>query len=332
MKAILSQVVGGPSTLVFAEAPDPAPRAGQVLVKVHACGVNYPDSLIIEDRYQFKAQRPFSPGGEIAGEIVALGEGAAKLQLGQRVLASIGWGGMAELAAVDARRVVAIPDVMPFDEAAALLMTYGTTIHALKDRAALKAGESLLVLGAAGGVGSAAIELGKAMGAHIIAAVSSPEKAEAVKAWGADSTVVYPTGPFDRDGQKKLADLFKSACGESGADVIYDGVGGDYTEAALRAIAWEGRLLVVGFPAGIPKLPLNLTLLKSCQVVGVFWGAFATKFPEKNAANTHELFVLYEKGLIKPHISKRFPLSEGGDAIAWITGRNAMGKVVVTID
>ena len=225
-----------------------------------------------------------------------------------------------------------IPDAMPFDEAAALLMTYGTTYYALKDRASLKPGETLLVLGAAGGVGSAAVELGKAMGARVIAAASSAEKVEAAKGWGADEGVVYPLGPFDRDGQKKLAEIFKSACGEKGADVIYDPVGGDYSEAALRAIAWEGRFLVIGFPAGIPKLPLNLTLLKSCQVVGVFWGAFAARDPKGNARNAMELFALYEKGAIKPRISKRFPLSEAGAAIAWLSSRQALGKVIVTVD
>ena len=302
------------------------------MLAIKACGVNYPDALIIEDRYQFKPQRPFAPGGEVAGEIIAVGEGVTGLKAGQRALASLGWGGMAEKIAIDQRRVLPIPDAMPFDEAAALLMTYGTTIYALKDRGALKAGETLLVLGAAGGVGSAAVELGKAFGAHVIAAASSAEKAEAAKGWGADATVVYPAGPFDRDGQKKLADLFKSACGEAGADVIYDPVGGDYSEAALRAIAWEGRFLVIGFPAGIPKLSLNLTLLKSCQVVGVFWGAFANRFPERNAANARELFQLYEKGLIKPKVTKRFPLAEAGEAIAWVAGRHALGKVVVTVD
>ena len=332
MKAMLSRTPGGPTTLSLEDVPDPIPQAGEVSLAVKACGVNYPDALIIEDRYQFKPQRPFAPGGEVAGEIVAVGEGVSRLKIGQRALASVGWGGMAEKIAVDARRVLPIPDAMPFDEAAALLMTYGTTIYALKDRGALKAGETLLVLGAAGGVGSAAVELGKAFGAHVIAAASSAEKAEAAKGWGADATIVYPAGPFDKDGQKKLADLFKSACGEAGADVIYDPVGGDYSEAALRAIAWEGRFLVIGFPAGIPRLPLNLTLLKSCQVVGVFWGAFANRFPERNAANARELFKLYEKGLIKPKVTKRFPLAEAGEAIAWVAGRHALGKVVVTVD
>ena len=209
-------------------------------------------------------------------------------------------------------------------------MTYGTSYYALKDRAHLKAGESLLVLGAAGGVGSAAVELGKAMGARVIAAASSQEKVDAAKSWGADEGVIYPAGPFDRDGQKKLAEIFKSACGEKGADVIYDPVGGDFSEASLRAIAWEGRFLVIGFPQGIAKLPLNLTLLKSCQVVGVFWGAFAARDPKANAQNTRELFALYEQGKIKPRVSKRFPLGEAGAAISWLSQRHALGKVVVT--
>jgi NADPH2:quinone reductase len=330
MKAVLSRVVGGPSTLTFEGVADPIAGPCEVLIGIGACGVNYPDSLIIEDRYQFKPPRPFSPGGEVAGTVIALGEAVKSLKIGERVLASPGWGGMAEKVAVNERRVQAIPAAMPFEEAAALLMTYGTTFHALKDRAAIKPGETLLVLGAAGGVGSAAVELGKAMGARVIAAVSSPDKAEAAKAWGADETVIYPSGPFDKDGKKALTELFKTACGENGADVIYDPVGGDYTEASLRAIAWEGRFLVIGFPAGIAKLPLNLTLLKSCQVVGVFWGAFATRDPERNAANTRELFDLYEKGLIKPRVSKRFALSEAGEAISWLSSRQAMGKVVIT--
>ena len=331
MKAVLSRAVGGPETLELSEVPDPSAKKGEVLIRVAACGVNYPDSLIIEDRYQFKPERPFAPGGEVAGTIEALGEGVTHLKVGQRVLASTGWGGMAERLAVAAPRCLPIPDKMPFDEAAAFLMTYGTSYYALKDRAALKPGETLLVLGAAGGVGSAAVELGKAMGARVIAAASSPEKVEAAKSWGADAGVVYPSGPFDRDGQKKLAELFKSACGEKGADVIYDSVGGDYSEASLRAIAWEGRFLVIGFPAGIAKLPLNLTLLKSCQVVGVFWGAFAARDPKANAKNSLELFGLYEKGLIKPRISKHFPLREAGAAIKWLAERHALGKVVVTV-
>jgi NADPH2:quinone reductase len=225
-----------------------------------------------------------------------------------------------------------MPDAMPFDEAAAFIMTYGTSYHALKDRAQLKAGETLLVLGAAGGVGLAAVELGKAMGARVVAAASSEEKAALARTHGADESIVYPAGPLDKDGAKALAEQFKAACGPNGADAIYDPVGGDYSEAALRAIAWEGRFLVVGFPAGIPKLPLNLPLLKSCQIVGVFWGAFAKRDPKANAANIRELLDLYARGAIRPVISARVPLTQAGEAIAALSARKALGKIVVTID
>lgn len=331
MRAVLSKAPGGPETLVVEDVEAPHPGKGEVLIAVAACGVNYPDSLIIEDKYQVKPQRPFAPGGEFAGKIESVGEGVKHLSVGQRVLAFTGWGGMAEKVAVDARRCAPIPDSMPFDEAAALLMTYGTSYHALKDRARLQPGETLLVLGAAGGVGSAAVELGKAMGAHVIAAASSEQKIEAAKSWGADAGLVYPSGPFDGDGRKKLSELFKSAGGEKGADVIYDAIGGDYAEAALRSIGWEGRFLVVGFPAGIPKMPLNLALLKGCEIVGVFWGAFAQRDPAANARNTAELFALYEKGAIKPRVSERFPLGRAGEAIARLSGRHAIGKIVVTV-
>jgi NADPH2:quinone reductase len=331
MKALLSKAPGGPASLVVEEIADPAPRAREVVVRVAACGVNFPDSLIIEDKYQFKPPRPFSPGGEVSGVIESLGAEVAGLSVGQRVLASSGWGGMAERVAVAAARVMPIPDSMPFDEAAALLFTYGTSYHALKDRAHLRAGESLLVLGAAGGVGSAAVELGKAMGARVIAAASTQDKVDAAMRWGADSGVVYPAGPFDKDGAKKLADLFKSACGEGGADVVYDSVGGDYSEAALRAIAWRGRFLVVGFPAGIARIPLNLALLKGCDIVGVYWGDFARRDPAANAANNAELIALYGAGKIRPRISVRFPLARAAEAIALLAGRAALGKVVVTV-
>jgi NADPH2:quinone reductase len=331
MLALLSRQPGGPETLRLETMPDPKPGRDEVVLSVRACGVNYPDVLIIEDRYQFKPERPFSPGGEVSGIVEAVGEDVTTLKVGDRVIGSALWGGMAEKIRIEAERCIPMPDAMPFDEAAAFIMTYGTSIHALKDRAALRPGETLVVLGAAGGVGLAAVELGKAMGARVIAAASSAEKVDLAKAHGADEGLVYPTGPLDKAAARSFTDSLKAACGKDGADVIYDPVGGDYSEAALRAIAWEGRFLVVGFPAGIPKLPLNLTLLKSCQVVGVFWGAFAQRDPAANAANTRELFALYERGAIRPTISERVPLERAGEAIASLAARRAMGKIVVTM-
>ncbi len=332
MKAILSKQPGPPDTLVLEEVPDPHPGPDEVLVDVKACSVNYPDVLIIQDMYQFKPERPFSPGSEASGVIEALGAHVKGLKIGDRVLVMTGHGGMAEKLVAPADRCVRIPEAMPFDEAASFILTYGTTYYALKNRAGLRAGETLLVLGAAGGVGLAAVELGKAAGARVIAAASSEEKVALAKRHGADQGVVYPPGPFDKAGAKALADLFKSACGENGADVIYDPVGGDYAEAALRAIAWYGRFLVIGFPAGIPKIPLNLALLKSCQIVGVFWGASTRREPELHETNTRELLELYGRGLIKPQISERYPLAKAGEAIAHLAARRAMGKVVVTME
>ena len=331
MKALLSTEVGGPETLKLTELPDPVPGRGEVLLDVRAVGVNFPDTLIIRDMYQFKPQRPFAPGGEVSGTVAAIGEGVTAVKVGDRVIGSTGWGGMAEKIVIHESRCIPIPDAMPFDQAAALVMTYGTSQYALKDRADLKAGETLLVLGAAGGVGLAAVELGKAMGARVIAACSTREKVDVAIAHGADAGVVYPTGPFDKEGRKALAELFKGACGPDGADVIYDAVGGDYAEASLRAIGWEGRFLVIGFPAGIPAIPLNLTLLKSCQIVGVFWGAFTAREPARNQQNLAELMALYGTGQIRPHVSARFPLADGGAAIQHLMDRKATGKVVVEV-
>jgi NADPH2:quinone reductase len=332
MKAVLSKAVGGPETLVLEELPDPVAGPGQVVLTVKACGVNYPDVLIIEDKYQFKPPRPFAPGGEVAGVVEQLGEGVTSLTVGQRVLASSGHGGMAEKLLVEAGRCTPIPDSMPFDEAAAFILTYGTSYYALKDRGQLKAGETLLVLGAAGGVGLAAVELAKAAGAKVVAACSSQEKVDLAIQHGADSGVVYPRGPFDKDGQKALANLIKEACGPNGWDVAYDAVGGDYSEATIRAAGWNGRFLVVGFPSGIPKIPLNLTLLKSCDIVGVFWGASVAREPKLHAQNIKDLMGLYAEGKIKPYVSERFPLARAGDAIAHLASRKAMGKVVVVND
>jgi len=331
MKALLSRAPGGPETLELADAPDPVAAAGQVVVAVRACAINYPDVLIIEDKYQFRPQRPFAPGGEVAGIVDSVGEGVTGWRPGDRVIGMVGHGGLAEKVAVDAGRLYRLPDGRDFAEGASLILTYATTIHALLDRGRLAAGQSLLVLGAAGGVGLAAIELAKAFGARVVAAVSSEDKAAAATAAGADETIVYPHAPFDRDQSRALADRFKAAGGKAGFDVIYDPVGGDYAEPALRAIGWEGRYLVVGFPAGIPKLPLNLTLLKSCDVCGVFWGAFAARDPAANAAHVEHLFRLWEEGRIGPRVTARFPLAEGGSAIARLGARGAIGKLVVEV-
>ncbi|MEO7503626.1 MAG: NADPH:quinone oxidoreductase family protein [Sphingomicrobium sp.] len=332
MRALLSLAPGGPETLRVSDLPDPVAGPGELLVRVRAAAINFPDVLIIEDKYQMRPPRPFAPGGEIAGEVEAVGDGVEGWAVGDRLIAVPGFGGLAEKIVVPARSVFRLPANRNFTDGAALLLTYATSIHALYDRGRLAAGETLLVLGAAGGVGLAAVELGKARGARVIAAVSSEDKAQAAREAGADDTIVYPRGPFDRDGQKALSELFKAAVGPKGADVIYDPVGGDYAEPALRAIAWEGRYLVVGFPAGIPKLPLNLTLLKSCDVCGVFWGAFAARDPKANAAHVETLFKLWDEGKIGPRVSATYPLERGGEAIAALAARSVIGKVVVTLD
>jgi len=332
MKALLSNEPGGPETLSLEERPDPVAGPGELLVRVRATAINYPDVLIIEDKYQFKPPRPFAPGGEIAGQVEAVGEGVEGWTVGDRLIAVPGHGGLAEKILIPAKSAIPLPDSRSFTEGAALLLTYATSIHALYDRGRLEAGETLLILGAAGGVGLAAVELGNAKGARVIAAVSSEEKAAAAREAGADLAIVYPVGPFDKDGQKALAEQFKDAVGPAGANVIYDPVGGDYAEPALRAIAWEGRYLVVGFPAGIPRLPLNLTLLKSCDVCGVFWGAFAARDPRANAAHVENLFRLWDEGKIGPKVSATYPLEQAGQAIAAMAARQVIGKVVVTID
>ncbi|MGQ0560034.1 MAG: NADPH:quinone oxidoreductase family protein [Sphingosinicella sp.] len=329
MKALLSRTPGGPETLELAELDDPAPGPGQLLVSVKACAINYPDVLIIEDKYQFKPPRPFAPGGEIAGLVEAVGEGVTGWSPGDRLIAMIGHGGLAEKVVVPAATAVPLPEQRSFEEGSALILTYATSIHALLDRGEVKPGETLLVLGAAGGVGLAAIELGKALGARVIAAVSSQEKAQAASQAGADDTLVYPAGPFDKDAAKALAGQFKAAVGDKGADLVFDPVGGDYCEAALRAIAWQGRLLVIGFPAGIPRPPLNLVLLKSCDLRGVFWGAWAARDPAANAAHIRTLFKLWDDGKIAPKVSRTWPLERGAEAIAHMAARQAVGKLVV---
>jgi NADPH2:quinone reductase len=331
MRALLSTATGGPETLTIGELPEPVAGPGQVLVAVKAASINYPDTLMIVDLYQFKPARPFAPGGEVAGIVEAVGEGVTGFAVGDRVIALCGNGGLAEKVAVAAFNCFKMPEAMPFEDGASLLLTYGTSAHALKDRGHMKAGDSVLILGGAGGIGISAIELTKAYGGRAIAGVSSEAKAEIALAAGADDVIVYPRQPFDKDQSKAVAAMFKEKAGADGYQIIYDTVGGDYSEPAVRSIAWEGRFLVVGFPAGIAKLPLNLTLLKSCDVCGVFWGAFAARDPERNRANIAELFDLYAAGKIKPVISATYPLERGGDAIAMLSNREATGKLVVTI-
>ncbi len=332
MKALLSTVPGGVETLTLSELPDPVAGTGELLVRVRAAAINYPDVLIIEDKYQMRPPRPFAPGGEVAGEVEAVGDGVSGWAVGDRLIAVPGFGGLAEKIVIPAAAAIRLPTSRSFVDGAALMLTYATSIHALYDRGKLASGQTLLVLGAAGGVGLAAIELGKARGARVVAAVSSEAKAQAARDAGADDAIVYPRGPFDKESSKALAAQFKAAVGPGGADVIFDPVGGDYAEPALRSIAWEGKYLVVGFPAGIPRLPLNLTLLKSCDVCGVFWGAFAARDPRANAAHVETLFRLWDEGKIGPRVSATYPLARGGEAIAALAARSVIGKVVVTLD
>jgi len=331
MKAIVSKSAGGPETLTLEEVPSPKLGKRDVLIDVKAASVNFPDVLIIQDLYQFRPPRPFSPGGEFAGVVKATGEEVTRYRVGDRVFGNSTHGGFAEEAVLHEARAIAMPDAMSFEDAASLLMTYATSHHALKDRAAIQPGESLLVLGAAGGVGIAAVELGKAMGARVIAAASSQEKVDFAKAAGADEGLVYARDLSSRDAQKEFSNAIK-ALGGGGVDVVYDSVGGDYAEPAIRALNWCGRFLVVGFPAGIPKIPLNLTLLKGSQIMGVFWGAFTGREPKRHEENVRELLDLYAKGKIKPRISQRFPLDQAPAAIRLLQERAAQGKVVVTFE
>ncbi|AGI22161.1 NADPH:quinone oxidoreductase family protein [Pseudomonas sp. MT3] len=324
MKAVLCKAFGPAETLVLEDIASPAPKKNEVLLQVHAAGVNFPDTLIIEGKYQFKPPFPFSPGGEAAGVIGAVGEKVTHVKPGDRVMALTGWGSFAEEVAVPGYNVMPIPDGMDFASAAAFGMTYGTSMHALKQRANLQPGETLLVLGASGGVGLAAVEIGKAMGAKVIAAASSDAKLEVAKAAGADVLVNYSEG--------SLKDKLKEITGGQGVDVIYDPVGGDLFEEAFRSIAWNGRMLVVGFASGtIPSLPANLTLLKGASLVGVFWGSFAQRQPQDNAANFQQLFKWFAEGRIKPLVSQTYPLEKAAEAINHLGQRKAVGKVVVTV-
>ena len=332
MKAVLCKEFGPPETLIVEDIPSPEPSPGQVVLDVHAAAVNFPDTLIIENKYQFKPPLPFSPGGEVAGVVSKLGEGASMYKIGDRVIGSCGHGGFVEELAIPETSCIPVPDAMDLETASALVLTYGTSYYALKDRAYIKPSENLLVMGAAGGVGLAAVELGKAMGARVIAAASSQDKLDVCREHGADETILYPSGELDRDQQRAFSDAIKELTGGQGADVVYDPVGGDYAEPALRATNWDGRYLVIGFAAGpIPKIPLNLALLKSCQVVGVFWGAFVARDPKANKQNLHDLMQMFNDGKIKPRISGRYPLEEAAKAMREMSDRKVKGKVILTM-
>jgi len=332
MKALQCVELGGVDKLEINEVSSPDVGPGQVLIDVKAASVNFPDVLMIQGLYQFQPPLPFTPGGEAAGIIEKVGEGVESLKEGDKVFAMTGMGAFAEKIVAPEGSVMSIPESMDYETAAALSMTYGTTLYALKQRANLKAGETLLVLGAAGGVGLAAVDLGKAMGAKVIAAASSQEKIDMCIQHGADEGFIYPTGDLSKDQQKELSGKIKEVTGGVGANVIYDPVGSHYSEPALRAIAWEGRYLVIGFAAGdIPKIPLNLALLKGCQIVGVFWGAWTGIDPAGNKANFMELFKLHGEGKIAPEVSDKFTLDNAADAIAHLQNRKAKGKVIITI-
>lgn len=331
MKALLSLAPGGPEGLVLQDVADPVPGPGEVLIDVHACGINFLDTLIVIDQYQARPPRPFSPGVEVAGTVAALGEGVEGFTPGQRVIGLPAWGGLAEKVCVPAANVFALPDGVSFAEGAGLLIAYGTAIHALKDKGRMRAGESLLVLGAGGGAGLSAVAMGKALGLRVVGAVSSEDKAKAVLAAGAEDVVLYGRPPFDREGSRALVAAFRAACGGEGADIVYDAVGGDYAEPALRACAWGARYLIIGFAAGIPALPFNLPLLKSVDLCGVFYGAFTGRDPAHNRELCAELLDLAAAGRISAHVNHTFPLARGGDAIALLGNRQAVGKVVVTI-
>lgn len=322
MKAVLCKAYGPASSLVLEETTDPVAKPNDVVIDIHAAGVNFPDTLIIEGKYQVKPPFPFSPGGEASGVVASVGEKVKHLKPGDRVMALTGFGSFAEKIAVDAMRVLPMPDDMDYVTAAGFSMTYGTSMHALKQRGELKPGETLLVLGASGGVGLAAVEIGKAMGARVIAAASSDEKLEVAKAAGADELINYADG--------ELKEKVKALTKGQGADVIYDPVGGDLFDQSLRCINWNGRLLVIGFASGrIPEMPANLPLLKGAAVVGVFWGAFAARQPQDNLANFQQLFAWYSEGKLKPLVSQTYELNQYEDALAMLSSRKAVGKVVI---
>ena len=332
MKALQCVELGGPDKLEINVVDSPSAIPGHVVIDVKSGSINFPDVLMIPGLYQFQPPLPFTPGGESAGIISEVGEDVTKYKVGDKVFAMTGTGAFAEKKLAHEASCTLIPDSMDYDSAAALSMTYGTSLYALKQRANIQPGETLLVLGASGGVGIAAIELGKAMGAKVIAAASTQDKVDMCMAHGADEGFIYPTGSLDRDQQKELSNKIKELTGGVGANVVYDPVGDSYSEPCLRATAWEGRYLVIGFAAGeIPKIPLNITLLKGCQVVGVFWGAWVGMCPDENNKNFAELFKLHAEGKINPEVSQKYTLENSADAFLHLANRKAKGKVIINM-
>ena len=332
MKALQCVELGGPDKLEINEVDSPSAIPGHVVIDVKSGSINFPDVLMIQGLYQFQPPLPFTPGGESAGIISEVGEDVTKFKVGDKVFAMTGTGAFAEKILAHEASCTLIPGSMDYDSAAALSMTYGTSLYALKQRANIQPGETLLVLGASGGVGIAAIELGKAMGAKVIAAASTQDKVDMCMAHGADEGFIYPSGNLDRDQQKELSNKIKELTGGVGANVVYDPVGDSYSEPCLRATAWEGRYLVIGFAAGeIPKIPLNITLLKGCQVVGVFWGAWVGMCPDENNKNFAELFKLHAEGKINPEVSQKYTLENSADAFLHLANRKAKGKVIINM-
>lgn len=330
MKAIISNKPGPPNSLIYGDLPEPQAGGGEVRIVVKAAALNFPDLLIIEDKYQVRPPRPFAPGFECAGVIDQVGPGVEGFAAGDRVMVNGYWGAWAQYRVSDVHDVVPIPDSMPFEDAAAMPLTYFTSHYGLTRQAKIQPGETLLVLGASGGIGTACVQLGKALGARVVAAVSSEAKAAAARANGADETVIYATG--EGIDPRALSAAFKAAVGEGGADVIADVLGGPYSEAALRAIAWDGRHLVIGFAAGMTAMPLNLVLLKGCQVMGVIWGPWSRRFPAESAADRRAVLDLYRRGLIKPDISGRYRLQDAPRALELLAERAVTGKLVLTVD
>jgi NADPH2:quinone reductase len=324
MRAVLCKAYGPPESLVLEQVASPRPAANEVLIEVHAAGVNFPDVLIVAGKYQYKPAFPFSPGAEVAGRVLAVGDRVRRFKPGERVIGLCGHGGFAEQVAVPEHKVLAMPEAMDYTTGSAIALTYGTTAHAFLQRAKLRPGEWLLVHGASGGVGLSAVEMGKAMGARVIGTGGDDAKLQVAKEHGADHVINYNSGPF-RDRVKELT-------GGNGADVIYDAVGGDVFDQSLRCINWDGRLLVIGFASGrIPQAPANLMLLKSCSVVGVFWGAWSEREPEANRENFRLIFDLWRQGKLRPRVSQIFDLADTAKAIQALVERKVVGKAVVRV-